>query len=101
MDVQELINEARKAQAAVYLAAPEMAADDLSRIIRGLADALEALNRENQELTEDGHFEWAIRSDGIVVPKYSEETAREAAKSRRFGYRAVKRLVGPWVEVSS
>ena len=38
---RELVAEARKAQRAVYLATDEHVAEDLSRIIRGLADALE------------------------------------------------------------
>lgn len=96
-DVQEALNEARAYTSAMRRTHQELGAD----VIDAALDALEALNRENKELTEGGHLEWAIRSDGIVVPKYSEETAREAAKSRKFGYRAVKRLVGPWVEVSS
>jgi len=37
----ELIKEARKAAAAVYLATDAAVADDLSRIINNLADALE------------------------------------------------------------
>ena len=38
---RERVAEARKAQRAVYLATDEHVAEDLSRIIRGLADALE------------------------------------------------------------
>ena len=47
--IPDMIAEARKAQVNVYLAAPEPVADDLSRIIRGLADALEALSAEPAE----------------------------------------------------
>lgn len=39
---QKLVDEARRAQKAVYLATDKSVADDLSRIIAGLADALEA-----------------------------------------------------------
>ena len=42
---QKLVDEARRAQAAVYLATDRAVADDLSRIIAGLADALEAAQR--------------------------------------------------------
>ena len=42
---QNLMDEARKAQRAVYLATDPAVADDLSRIIGGLADALEAAQR--------------------------------------------------------
>lgn len=42
---QNLVDEARKAQRAVYLATDKEVADDLSRIIGGLADALEAAQR--------------------------------------------------------
>ena len=41
-DNEKLIEEARRAETAVYLATNASVADDLSRIIGGLADALEA-----------------------------------------------------------
>lgn len=42
MAYERLIEEAHRAKAAVYLATDANVADDLSRIIGGLADALEA-----------------------------------------------------------
>lgn len=47
----ELIAEARKAERAVYLATEEAVAKDISRIIKGLADALEAATRERAAAT--------------------------------------------------
>lgn len=44
-DYKAQIDEARRAQAAVYLATESDVADDLSRIIKGLADAVEALEQ--------------------------------------------------------
>lgn len=45
-EMNDLIAEARRAQNAVYLATEKSVADDLARIIAGLADALEAATRE-------------------------------------------------------
>lgn len=42
---RKLVDEARRAQKAVYLATDKLVADDLSRIIGGLADGLEAVHR--------------------------------------------------------
>lgn len=50
---QKLIDEARKAQRAVYLATEKDVADDLARIIGGLADALEAC--QPAPMDSDGH----------------------------------------------
>lgn len=44
---EALLSEARRAQKAVFLAAEADVAADLSRIIRGLADALEACSRRS------------------------------------------------------
>lgn len=44
-DNEKLIEEARRAETAVYLATDARVADDLSRIIGGLADALEAAEK--------------------------------------------------------
>ena len=41
-NIPALIAEARRAQVAVYIAAPEPVAEDLHRIIKSLADALES-----------------------------------------------------------
>jgi hypothetical protein len=49
-DYKAQIEEARRAQTAVYLATHEDVAADLSRIIEGLADAVEALVAENDKL---------------------------------------------------
>lgn len=46
IDLDDLIAEARKAQSAVYLVTEKLVADDLSRIISTLADALEAAEAE-------------------------------------------------------
>jgi hypothetical protein len=45
-DIAALIAEARKASRAVYLATDKTVADDLARILEGLADALEAAHAE-------------------------------------------------------
>lgn len=50
-DYKARIDEARRAQAAVYLATDESVAQDISRIIKGLADAVEALLAIEQRLT--------------------------------------------------
>lgn len=68
--IPALIAEARKAQKAVYLAAPEDVADDLHRIIKGLADALESLSAPSGDDRE------ALMSD--LIP--DEEQLAEANK---------------------
>lgn len=45
---EALLMEARRAQRAVFLATDADVAEDLSRIIRGLADALEACSRRSE-----------------------------------------------------
>ncbi len=57
-DVQALIDEARRAQFVVYLATDAAVADDISRIIRNLADALEAAEKElGMRRSESADFE--------------------------------------------
>lgn len=52
-ETRALLAEARKAERAVYLATEKAVADDISRIIRGLASALEARQVDEAKFTED------------------------------------------------
>lgn len=67
---EALIEEARRAKTAVYLATDASVADDLSRIIGGLADALEAAeeahtptDNEREALADQDAADWAREYD--------------------------------------
>lgn len=80
---QKLVDDARKAQRAVYLATEKDVADDLARIIGGLADAFEAAQRppvspEQREalidlLTPFGRplVEWPDRLADAILARFS------------------------------
>jgi hypothetical protein len=107
-DYGKLIKEARRAETAVYLAAPDSVAADLARIIRGLADALDFASAQLDSMTE----EWGVR---VSVPsQWWIETMRTREECERWianpplrythqvgeAFSIVKRLAaGPWVEV--
>jgi chromosome segregation ATPase len=65
-DYKAQVHEARRAQTAVYLATHEDVAADLSRIIEGLADAVEALERR----AVHAELEWSeasARAEALVA----------------------------------
>ena len=95
---RERVAEARKAQRAVYLATDEHVAEDLSRIIRGLADALEGT------LTEP-EWEWALRAVGGDEPFSDVYESRENLADCENGIAwqpeelVRRRKAGPWLLV--
>lgn len=66
MTNEKLIEKARRAKAAVYLATDASVADDLSRIIGGLADALEAA--EQAHTPTDDEREAMARAVHAAIP---------------------------------
>ena len=108
---RELIAEARKAQRAVYLATDEHVAEDLSRIIRGLADALEGTLTEPEweygyELLEPDTRYVFERDGDFISPAFAYRAAKkrigeeDSADVPRLQYLIVRRRkAGPWIEV--
>lgn len=64
---EKLIEEARRAKTAVYLATDARVADDLSRIIGGLADALEAVEKAHTPTDDEREALARIVQDVLLV----------------------------------
>lgn len=75
--IPALIAEARKAQRAVYLAAPEPVAEDLHRIIKGLADALESLSAPPATMTVDEAWQEHLNEHGYATVPVSAGTGAD------------------------
>lgn len=97
-DIQELIEELRKP----IFRGP----NGVPNVFSKAADALEALNRENEALAASMTTEWgtlyeATHDDEWIEAAASESSAREMVADSPTDTSLRKRLVGPWVEVSS
>jgi hypothetical protein len=82
-DYGKLIEEARRAETAVYLAAPDSVAADLARIIRGLADAVEVLVAELEHVDSIAQVNALNMSDFVAMREQRDEARAENDRLRR------------------